>query len=65
MKVGSLVRLPVSSFWWSAKIGVVSKVRNGFFFNIEDWVQKEECKVEFGENFVWFQTENVEFLNGA
>ena len=59
MKIGKLVRLPISDFWWSNKIGIVSEIRDGSFFNSEEWVQKEECKVEFGENFVWFTTQHL------
>ena len=62
MKQGSLVKLPESKFWGSNKVGIVTETRNGLFFNSEDWVQKEESKIEFGSDFVWFQTQQVKVV---
>lgn len=62
MRQGSLVKLPESKFWWSKKVGIVTETRNSLFFNSEDWVQKEESKIEFGTEFVWFQTQHLKVV---
>lgn len=54
MKVGDLVRLPNGHFWWNNRVGVISQVRMGGFSNDKgEHVVKEECKVEFGDDFIW------------
>ena len=63
MRQGSLVKLPESEFWWSKKVGVVTEVRDALFHNGEDWVKHQECKVEFGSDFVWFQTRHLKKIN--
>lgn len=55
MRVGNLVKLPKGHFWWNSRVGVISQVRMGCFSNDKgENVVKEECKVEFGDNFIWY-----------
>lgn len=65
MKVGSLVKLPEGRFWWNGKIGVISETRVGGFTDCMGvGFQKKECKVEFGENFIWYwDSEKMEVLS--
>jgi len=64
VKAGSLVKMPTGRFWWNNRVGVVTEVRMGGFSNHKgEHVVKEECKVEFGDNFIWYQSKNVELVN--
>ena len=64
MKVGNLVRLPKGLFWWNNRVGVFSQVRMGGFSNDKgEHIVKEESKVEFGDNFIWYQNENLEVVS--
>ena len=65
MKVGSLVKLPEGHFWWNGKIGIICETRMGGFTDcMGKDVQREECKVEFGENFIWYwDFEKMEVLS--
>jgi len=66
VRVGNLVRLPQGYFWWNNRVGVVSQVRMGGFSNHKgEHVEQEECKVEFGDNFIWYQSRNVEVVSVA
>ena len=67
MKVGNLVKLPAGRFWWNGKIGIVSETRIGNFIDcMGKGLQKQECKIEFGEDFIWYwDAEKMELLNAV
>jgi len=64
VKAGSLVKMPTGRFWWNNRVGVVTEVRMGGFSNHKgEHIVKEECKVEFGDDFIWYQSRNVEVVS--
>ena len=64
MKVGSLVKTPEGHFWWNNRVGVVTEVRMGGFSDSKgEHFTKQECKVDFGDNFIWYCPKGMELLN--
>jgi hypothetical protein len=37
----------------------------GFSNHKGEHVVKEECKVDFGDDFIWYQSRNVEVINAV
>ena len=66
MKTGSLVKMPEGYFWWNNRVGVVTEVRMGGFSNSDgEHVTREECRIDFGDDFIWYQSRNVEVISVA
>ena len=66
MKVGNLVKMPTGHFWWNGRVGVITEVRMGGFSNSDgDHITREECRVDFGDDFIWYYSKDMEVLNAV
>ena len=64
IEIGTLVRAQPARHWWGSKVGYVSESRNGLFFCADkgDWIEKAECKVHIGDDFIWHKAESLEVI---
>ena len=62
---GTLVRTMEVPHWWGSKVGYVSESRNGLFFCADkgDWIEKAECKVHIGDDFIWHSASDLEVIS--
>lgn len=66
MKIGNLVKMPEGHFWWNGRIGIIAELRTGGFTNSDGkHIAREECRVDFGDDFIWYHSENMELLNAV
>ena len=66
MNIGDLVKLPSGVFWWNGKVGIVSEAHNSQFMDcMGNWTAKKECRVDFGDGFIWYPSENLELLSAG
>ena len=64
MQVGDLVKMPSGRFWWNGKVGIISETRTGQFMDcMGEWSTKKECRVDFGDEFIWYHSANMEVIS--
>ncbi len=66
MQVGDLVKMPSGQFWWNGRAGIISETRDSQFMDcMGEWTTKKECRVDFGDGFIWYHSANMELLNAG
>ena len=64
MKIGNLVKMPEGHFWWNNRVGIIAEVRMGGFSNHKgEHITREECRIDFGDDFIWYYSKDMEVLS--